>query len=135
MCGIGGIVVSSPAQLRPTAEDMLRHLRHRGPDDAGIHIDESHVAALCAARLAVRDLSSLGHQPMIGPSGAVIAFNGELYNAGELRRELAMAGRVFAGGADTEVVLAAYEVWGDDAWKRLRGMFAVVTNIQRLNPQ
>jgi asparagine synthase (glutamine-hydrolysing) len=125
MCGIGGIVVSSPAQLRPTMQDMLGHLRHRGPDDAGIHIDEGGVASLCAARLAIRDLSLRGHQPMAGPGGAVIVFNGELYNADELRRQLRSAGRVFTGDADTEVALAAYEQWGDDAWARLRGMFAI----------
>jgi len=125
VCGIGGICVSSPAQLRPMAEDMLRHLRHRGPDDAGVHIDESGVTAVCAARLAIRDLSSRGHQPMGGPRGSVIAFNGELYNADELRRELQSAGRVFKGEADTEVALAAYEQWGEDAWVRLRGMFAI----------
>jgi asparagine synthase (glutamine-hydrolysing) len=125
MCGIGGVVVSSPAQLRPTVEHMLSHLRHRGPDDAGIHIDESGVAALCAARLAIRDLSPRGHQPMAGPNGDVIAFNGELYNADKLRRELRSAGRAFVGGADTEVALAAYERWGEDAWVRLRGMFAI----------
>src|SRR4051794_24670138 len=125
MCGIGGLVVSSPAPLRACAEDILRHLRHRGPDGEGIHVDPSGVAALCAARLAIRDLSARGDQPMVGPSGAVIAFNGELYNAGTLRRELRCAGRVFAGDADTEVVLAAYERWGEEAWTRLRGMFAI----------
>jgi len=125
MCGIGGIVTSSPAQLRPRVEDMLRHLRHRGPDDAGVHVDEGGVAALCASRLAVRDLSSRGHQPMLGPDGSVIAFNGEIYNADELRQQLRSAGRIFRGNADTEVVLAAYEQWGEDAWARLRGMFAI----------
>ena len=62
---------------------------------------------------------------MAGPSGCVIAFNGELYNADGLRGELRAAGRAFAGDADTEVVLAAYERWGEDAWSRLRGMFAI----------
>lgn len=126
MCGIGGIVLSAPAApLRPPVEDMLRHLRHRGPDDAGTYLDPSGCAALCASRLAIRDLSARGHQPMRGPSGSVIAFNGELYNADSLRRELQSGGRTFAGNADTEVALAAYEQWGDAAWARLRGMFAI----------
>ena len=125
MCGIGGVVVSSPSQLRPTVKDMLGLLRHRGPDDAGVHVDESGLAALCATRLAIRDLSLRGHQPMTGPSGAVIAFNGELYNAEMLRCELRSSGHAFVGDADTEVALAAYEHWGGDAWARLRGMFAI----------
>jgi asparagine synthase (glutamine-hydrolysing) len=133
MCGIGGVVVSSPVALRPTAEKMLGHLRHRGPDDRGIHVDERGVAALAATRLAVRDLSSRGHQPMVGPTASVIVFNGELYNADDLRGELRSAGRAFAGASDTEVALAAYEHWGGDAWARLRGMFALAVWDPRAN--
>src|SRR3954447_19037140 len=111
MCGIGGVVVSSPVELRPTAEKMLGQLRHRGPDDCGIHVDERGIAALAATRLAVRDLSSRGHQPMVGPTASVIALDGELYSADALRRELRASGRTFAGASDTEVALAAYEHW------------------------
>lgn len=125
MCGIAGIVVSAPAALRPAVADMLAHLLHRGPDDAGIHLDPGGRVALCASRLAIRDLSPRGHQPMSGPSGAVIAFNGELYNADELRGELRSAGREFRSDADTEVALAAYERWGEAAWSHLRGMFSI----------
>ena len=62
---------------------------------------------------------------MVSPSGTAIAFNGELYNADELRTELNTAGRRFAGGSDTEVALAAFDEWGDEAFARLDGMFAL----------
>ena len=82
--------------------------------------------ALGATRLAIRDLSSLGRQPMASPyTGCVAAYNGELYNAGELRADLQGAGRRFASDGDTEVVLAAFERWGEGCITRLRGMFAV----------
>lgn len=128
VCGIGGIVASEGSKGVDGALDaMLERLRHRGPDDAGVHrgsAENTHVG-LCATRLAIRDLTTRGHQPMLGPfTGCVLAFNGELYNADELRRELEPH-RPFTSRSDTEVALAAYERWGDEACARLNGMFAL----------
>lgn len=126
VCGIGGILASGGSgEVDGALDAMLDRLRHRGPDDAGIHRDQAADTqiGLCATRLAIRDLSSRGHQPMLGLTECVLAFNGELYNADELRRELEPR-RPFSSDSDTEVVLAAYERWGDEACGRLDGMFA-----------
>jgi asparagine synthase (glutamine-hydrolysing) len=106
---------------------MMPSLHHRGPDDSGVESFRGvhRQAVLCATRLAVRDLTRRGHQPMVSPaSGNALAFNGEIYNADELRRQLAARGRRFVSRTDTEVVLAAYDHWGSQAFGRLRGMFA-----------
>lgn len=127
MCGIGGIFAfGGGEELDVALGTMLDRLAHRGPDDAGVHRASAGEVQirLCATRLAIRDLSPRGHQPMVGKdSGCVVAFNGELYNADSLRHELE-SDRRFESGSDTEVVLAAYERWGDDACGRLDGMFA-----------
>ena len=129
MCGIGGIATTGEAvDLRSALEPVMQRLAHRGPDDEGIHVGAvgRTRVALCATRLAIRDRSPRGHQPMQGlHTGCTIAFNGEIYNADALRRDLVTAGREFAGSSDTEVALAAYEQWGRSACARLRGMFAL----------
>jgi asparagine synthase (glutamine-hydrolysing) len=128
MCGIFGIVSREvPRELLARA---LGSLAHRGPDDAGTAVIDCGTAELCHiglahTRLAIIDLSPLGHQPMQDPStGNSIVFNGEIYNFRELRRDLEALGNEFRSQSDTEVVLAAYRVWGDDCLLRLRGMFA-----------
>ena len=130
MCGFAGI-------LRPpgcTRDELAEHagrmsdaLAHRGPDDSGLWIDERAGIALGFRRLAILDLSPHGHQPMSSASGRfVVAFNGEVYNFRELRRELEAHGHRFRGHSDTEVVLAAFEQWGiDDAVPRFVGMFGM----------
>src|SRR5207248_1981722 len=76
-------------------------------------------------RLAIRDLSPAAHMPMSTCDGTLtITYNGEIYNATELRSELELKGFVFRSRSDTEVILVGYRVWGDDVVKRLRGMFA-----------
>lgn len=128
MCGIFGMVkreVSSKILAR-----AQRSLAHRGPDDAGTVIIESGLAdgyqiGFAHTRLSIIDLSPLGHQPMRDPSsGNWIVFNGEIYNFRDLRHELEAAGVDFQSHSDTEVMLAAYRVWGEDCLARLRGMFA-----------
>lgn len=80
---------------------------------------------LLSRRLAIVDLSPTGHQPMCDPAGRTwIAYNGEIYNHVELRRDLEAAGERFVGGSDTEVILAAYRRWGVECLARLNGMFA-----------
>jgi asparagine synthase (glutamine-hydrolysing) len=105
---------------------MAGALRHRGPDDAGTWIDGGGRVALGHRRLAVLDLSSRAHQPMISACGRfVIVFNGEIYNFVELSRELKAMGHVFRGHSDTEVMLAAIRQWGlEAALMRFNGMFA-----------
>jgi asparagine synthase (glutamine-hydrolysing) len=129
VCGIGGIATTRGAgELRPALERVLARLAHRGPDDEGVHLGERGPTrvAMCATRLAIRDLSPRGHQPMESrATGRTIVFNGELYNADDLRNELTATGRVFAGLSDTEVALAAYDEWGPAASARFRGMFAL----------
>jgi asparagine synthase (glutamine-hydrolysing) len=95
--------------------------KHRGPDDHGV-VQSGHVV-LGNTRLAIIDTTSAGHQPMTDPeTGNCITYNGETYNFRELRREL---GGEWFSNTDTEVVLRAYARWGVNAFRKLRGMFAL----------
>lgn len=132
MCGFAGILEpkapESADALAATVRRMADALRHRGPDDGAEWYDPAAGIALGFRRLSVVDLSPAGRQPMTSASGRyVIAFNGEVYNAPALRRELAALGLApaFRGHSDTEVMLAAIEAWGlRDAIERFVGMFA-----------
>ncbi len=130
MCGIAGFLTQGPFPAdegTAHAEAMATAIAHRGPDDSGVWTDASAGVALAFRRLAILDLSPMGHQPMPSASGRyVIAFNGEIYNYRELKTELAAQGHVFRGGSDTEVILALCEQGGvERAWPRLWGMFAI----------
>lgn len=121
MCGIAGATRTEA----PWLAAMVERLHHRGPDDSGTWIDEACGLGLGHARLAVIDLSPLGHQPMASLCGRyVIAFNGEIYNYRELRSELEAAGESFRSHSDTEVLLALLRRQGTKALGRLAGMFA-----------
>ena len=125
MCGIVGYA----GRLGALAADLLVAMRdkitHRGPDAAGIWSSSDGSVVLGHRRLAILDLSPAGSQPMEYSRGSsVVAFNGEIYNHEELRRELAARGARFVGRSDTEVLLAAYDAWGEQCVGRLRGMFA-----------
>ena len=127
MCGIYGIVDPQGAVDRNRLVRARDRLAHRGPDDAGLWISPSGTVALAHRRLAIIDLSPGGHQPMATPDGrCVIVFNGEIYNYRELRAVLEAAGVSFRTASDTEVILAAYQTWGDACLARLNGMFAFV---------
>ena len=130
MCGIVGILARK-TQIRPAVlEEATRSLAHRGPDDFGTVLlkdtqPEPLEIGLGHRRLAILDLSLLGHQPMQDPvTGNWIVFNGEIYNFRELRKELEAVGVEFKSHSDTEVILAAYRVWGESCLTRLGGMFA-----------
>lgn len=124
MCGIAGIL-----NLRagpPPDASLLRRMacavRHRGPDEFGIYRDSE--AGLAHARLSVIDLA-LGRQPLSNEDDTVwISFNGEVYNYVELRPELEARGHRFRTSSDTEVLLHAYEEWGESAVERFNGQFA-----------
>ncbi|MGA7964893.1 MAG: asparagine synthase (glutamine-hydrolyzing) [Gammaproteobacteria bacterium] len=124
MCGIVGIV-DMDAQRSPEYSRVKRMrdtLVHRGPDDSGI-IMLGRVA-LAHRRLSIIDISG-GHQPMANAERTIwIVYNGEIYNYRELRSELSARGCRFTTASDTEVILRAYEVYGEDCVRHLRGMFA-----------
>ena len=128
MCGIAGIFaytneapVVDEAELLRIRERMIR----RGPDGAGLWIDEQKRIGLAHRRLSIIDLSDAGAQPMRDPAtGNWIVFNGEIYNFRELRAELEAAGQRFSSHSDTEVLLKLYASVGEKMVDRLRGMFA-----------
>jgi asparagine synthase (glutamine-hydrolysing) len=130
MCGIAGLLDATAgrnASLDRMIAAMTGALDHRGPDDSGVWRDEASGLALGFRRLAIIDLSMAGHQPMISASGRyVIVYNGEIYNANELRPELEARGVQFRGHSDTEVMLEAFDAFGVPATlDRLIGMFAL----------
>jgi asparagine synthase (glutamine-hydrolysing) len=125
MCGIAGIFRGDGAVAGPEAvAQMLDAMPHRGPDGRATWADGP--VALGHTRLAVRDLGPAAAQPMRAPDGAgVLVYNGEVYNDGALRRELAREGVAFRSTGDTEVLLHALARWGPQATVgRLDGMFA-----------
>jgi hypothetical protein len=144
MCGIAGIV--SLDGFDPEVLVNLTHLaRHRGPDGFGfaygprdpendleiIHNQDrrpkltSPIIGLGNRRLAILDLSELGNMPMQTEDGAVcVTYNGEIYNYREVRSELEAAGHRFRTGTDTEVLLKAYQEWGEDCLSHFNGMWS-----------
>lgn len=125
MCGIAGIASFGAAP--PPAEADLRRMCgtmvYRGPDDEGIDVQGR--VGLGMRRLSIIDLRG-GHQPIYNEDRTVrVVFNGEIYNFPELRQELEKKGHVFATRADTEVIVHAYEEYGDGFPARLNGMFAI----------
>ncbi|MDP3703694.1 MAG: asparagine synthase (glutamine-hydrolyzing) [Candidatus Omnitrophota bacterium] len=126
MCGICGVV---NFQGEPVTEALLAsmagRLRHRGPDAVGIARPEGW-AGLGHTRLKVIDLSERANQPMVSQDGRVwVVYNGEVYNYRDLRALLQGYGHRFVSASDTEVILQAYEQWGEECIARLDGMFAL----------
>lgn len=123
MCGIGGTAGFADEGLLQTMNQLQQH---RGPDSSGTWMDEERSVGLAACRLSIIDLSPAGRMPMANESGDVhLAFNGEIYNFQELRRELESLGHVFRSRTDTEVIIHGFEQWGSDVFPRLNGMFAI----------
>jgi asparagine synthase (glutamine-hydrolysing) len=125
MCGIAGVVNCGD---RETLMRMTMVQSHRGPDDFGIwdrRFPDGSYVGLGSRRLAILDLSPLGHMPMCnGDRSLWITYNGEIYNFADLRRELESTGCSFKSHTDTEVLLHLYEKHGPDCIKRLNGMFS-----------
>ncbi len=127
MCGICGTWGFSDSWS--ASEQVVVRMRdtmiHRGPDDAGVHLEPGERLALGHRRLAIVDLSRAGRQPMCNETGELwITYNGETYNHLALRRELEAAGHVYRSRTDTETVLHLYEQLGPACVERLEGMFA-----------
>lgn len=123
MCGIFGMIGTANPEV---AERVIVAMRHRGPDDQGIWLNQTGCpVTLANVRLAIVDLSPAGHMPMPSADGqTVIAYNGEVFNFAEIRAELQAFGRHFRSQTDTEVILQAYQQWGAACVHKLRGMFA-----------
>ena len=131
MCGISGFIsnkINNSAFMNSIALDMSNQLKHRGPDDNGIWINEINGIVLAHNRLSIIDLSIAGHQPMISNSKRfILSFNGEIYNHKDLRKELEFKSSInWKGTSDTETLIYCSEYWGIKATiKKILGMFAI----------
>jgi asparagine synthase (glutamine-hydrolysing) len=133
MCGLAGFIATSGALPISAWPSLLFKMgdaiRHRGPDDSGIWLDEIAGIGLVHQRLSILDLTSAGHQPMSSVDGRfVIVFNGEIYNHLDIRKELESSGFVsgWRGHSDTETLLSGIQFWGiEDTIKKCVGMFAI----------
>src|SRR5829696_8552380 len=125
MCGLCGVVqLDRPSDVEAVAR-MARRLDHRGPDGDGAYAGDG--VALAFRRLAIIDLSDAGLQPFASDDGSIqLLHNGEIYNYRELRRELEAHGHRFRSATDTEVIVRAYQQWGDRCVERFNGMWAIV---------
>ncbi len=123
MCGIAGFinVLRKSNDAEQLIDRMCKVIRHRGPDDQGVWVGDG--VALGMRRLAIIDLAG-GHQPIFNEDQSIlVVFNGEIYNYRELQKELVERGHHFRTKSDTETIVHAYEEYGDDCVKHLRGMF------------
>ena len=126
MCGICGIASRLPGE-QPLDEQVVRRmthtLQHRGPDSDGFLVDED--AMLGMRRLSIIDLAT-GEQPISNENGTIwVVFNGEIYNFQEIRKSLEQANHRFATKSDTEVIVHAYEEYGERCLEKFNGMFAI----------
>jgi asparagine synthase (glutamine-hydrolysing) len=132
MCGITGIINKDSSAVDASELRRMNNLiAHRGPDGEGFY--ESGSLAFGHRRLAIIDLSSDGHQPMHFQDRLVITFNGEIYNYIEIREELKNLGYHFKSKSDTEVILAAYDKWGEDCVQKFNGMWAFAIHDKQNN--
>jgi len=124
MCGICGVIGNAePGATRAIVRQMMWQMSHRGPDDEGMFLD--HSVGLGMRRLSIIDLGG-GHQPVFNEDRTVVVvFNGEIYNFHQLRQTLETLGHCFRTASDTEVIVHAYEEWGEDCVRYLEGMFAL----------
>src|SRR5579871_272205 len=122
MCGIAGIINGGSEQLLAQMNDIMAH---RGPDDAGLKWFADSSSGISQRRLSIIDLSPGGHQPMTTETGDLwIVFNGEIYNYKELGEEVKAKGVRLRSTSDTEILLYAYQLWGEECLQKLNGMFA-----------
>ena len=138
MCGIAGALSNYKQFVEPTViSEMSKAMINRGPDSSGVWHDELSGITLGHQRLAILDISSAGHQPMVSKSGRyVISFNGEIYNHLKLRSEIELQfeGLVWVGTSDTETLLECFDQWGiEGTLKQIEGMFAIALWDKKLN--
>ncbi|TDO26920.1 asparagine synthase (glutamine-hydrolyzing) [Sediminibacterium goheungense] len=120
MCAIAGYVLETNLKENQALIDILNH---RGPDDNGVYIDKN--VGFFHNRLAIVDLSSNGHQPMLSNDGRyVLVFNGEIYNHLDVQKELIALGYTFKSQSDSETLLYGFIHWGKDVLNKLNGIFA-----------
>lgn len=125
MCGIAGIynLNGKPVEER-LLQKMAGAMKHRGPDDEGYYLDRN--IGLAHKRLSIIDLSPAGHQPMSNEDKSIwVVHNGEIYNYLELKEELKAKGYLFKTHTDTEVIIYAYQEWGENCLGRFNGMWAL----------
>lgn len=123
MCGISGIINQNRSPVDPAAIRAMTDLvAHRGPDGDGFYFGDGF--AFGHRRLAIMDVSNAGHQPMAYLERYIITYNGEVYNFVELKTQLARFGYRFRSDTDTEVILAAYDKWGEHCVEHFNGMWA-----------
>ena len=124
MCGIcGQLRFDHKAVASQDLRSMMRKIARRGPDASGQWSDD--VIGFGHQRLSIIDLSNYGAQPMVDDSlGLVLVFNGTIYNYQSLRQDLIKKGYTFFSHSDTEVIIKAYHLWGEDCVTHLDGMFA-----------
>ena len=124
MCGICGIInFNNKPVKQPLIRKRMKKIKHRGPDDEGIYIDNN--VGFGFVRLSILDLSYQGHQPMLDDNGRyIIIHNGEVYNYIEIREELKKIGHKFKSNTDTEVILKSYIEWGINCLNKFNGMWA-----------
>ncbi len=127
MCGIAGLVIKDGCSydyLKEYSDRFKKELKHRGPDADGDFIDEKKGVLLSHTRLSIIDISEASNQPFIRDD-IVLIYNGEIYNFRELRDELISKGYRFDTQGDTEVLLRAYQEYGEDAFEKFIGMFSI----------
>ena len=127
MCGITGFIDFNKQSSDLILNQMTMTLNHRGPDGEGVEIINSDHAqiGLGHKRLSIIDLSEHGNQPMFF-NNCWLTFNGEIYNYQEIKNELIQLGHTFIGNSDTEMILHAYQQWGENCMDRFIGMFSFV---------
>lgn len=126
MCGISGIIHLDCSPVpEPQIWDMIKAMKHRGPNDNGTFFEDG--VGFGFVRLSILDLSPAGHQPMFSHDERyVIIFNGEIFNYIEIREELKAKGHQFRTQTDTEVLIQSYVEWGEDMLHKLNGMWTFV---------
>jgi asparagine synthase (glutamine-hydrolysing) len=132
MCAIAGIISYNTAVPASALQQMAGTLQHRGPNGEGYWISTSNHIGFAHRRLAIIDLSEAAAQPLHYLHYTIV-YNGEIYNYKELRQQLQSHGYHFTSNGDTEIIPAAFDLWGMDCLQRFDGMFAFALHNKKTN--